>query len=65
MLYLNFPGGASVFTNGSQTGDINVSGRPNDLNLQVIQPLYQGGRVKALKQQAKLNILAAREISAV
>ena len=60
--WVNFPGGASVFTNGSQTGDINVSGRPNDLNLQVIQPLYQGGRVKALKQQAKLNILAAREI---
>ena len=58
---VNFPGGAAVFTNGAQTGDINVSGRPNDLNLQIVQPLYQGGRVKALKEQTKLSILAARE----
>ncbi|WP_409431922.1 TolC family outer membrane protein [Litorimonas sp. RW-G-Af-16] len=29
--------------------------------VQVIQPLYQGGRVKALKRQAKSGILAARE----
>jgi len=58
---VNFPGGAAVFTNGAQSGDINVSGRPNDLNLQIVQPLYQGGRVKALKEQAKLSILAARE----
>lgn len=59
--WVNFPGGAAVFTNGAQTGDINVSGRPNDVGVQIVQPLYQGGRVKALKQQAKLGILAARE----
>lgn len=59
--WVNFPGGAAVFTNGAVTGDINVSGRPNELGLQIVQPLYQGGRVKALKQQAKLGILAARE----
>jgi len=29
--------------------------------LSVIQPIYQGGRVRALKQQAKSDILAARE----
>ena len=29
--------------------------------LQVIQPIYQGGRVKFLKRQAKANILSARE----
>lgn len=59
--WVNFPGGAAVFTNGAQTGDINVSGRPNDVGIQIVQPLYQGGRVKALKEQAKLGILAARE----
>ncbi len=59
--WVNFPGGAAVFTNGAQTGDINVSGRPNDIGLQIVQPLYQGGRVKAQKEQAKLGILAARE----
>ena len=65
---VNFPGGATVFTagrpeelGGVETGDISVSGRPNELGLQVIQPLYQGGRVKALKEQAKLSVLAARE----
>ena len=59
--WVNFPGGAAVFTNGAQTGDINISGRPNDVGVQIVQPLYQGGRVKALKEQAKLSILAARE----
>lgn len=59
--WVNFPGGATVFTNGAQTGDINVSGRPNDIAIQIVQPLYQGGRVKAQKEQAKLGILAARE----
>lgn len=34
---------------------------PRTLQLQVIQPLYQGGRVRALKQQAKAGIMAARE----
>jgi len=59
--FVNFPGGASVFSNGLADGDINISGRPNEIGVQVVQPLYQGGRVKALKTQAKLGILAARE----
>ncbi len=65
---VNFPGGATVFTagrppeaGGEITGDISVSGRPNDVGVQIVQPLYQGGRVKALKEQAKLGVLAARE----
>ena len=43
------------------TGDIYTNGDPKSAQLQVIQPLYQGGRVKALKRQAKSSILAARE----
>ena len=38
-----------------------VNGHPHSAQLQIIQPLYQGGRVKALKKQAKSAILAARE----
>ena len=38
-----------------------ISGTPVDTAVQVIQPLYQGGRVKALKKQAKSAIYAARE----
>ncbi len=34
---------------------------PRNLSLEFIQPLYQGGRIKALKSQAKASILAARE----
>ena len=65
--YVNFPGGEAVFAGGlspelgGPSGDISISGRPNDIGLEIVQPLYQGGRVKALKQQTKLNILAARE----
>ena len=66
--WVNFPNGAAVFTagrpleaGGEIAGDISISGRPNDIGLQIVQPLYQGGRVKALKEQAKLGILAARE----
>lgn len=59
--FVNFPGGAAVFSNGAVDGDVDISGRPNDIGVQVVQPLYQGGRVKALKAQAKLGILAARE----
>ena len=40
----------------------NVSGYPYSAQLQVIQPIYQGGRVKALKKQAKSSILAARKV---
>ncbi len=36
-------------------------GDPSSAQVQIIQPLYQGGRVKALKRQAKSSILAARE----
>ncbi|WP_427451137.1 TolC family outer membrane protein [Litorimonas sp. WD9-15] len=36
-------------------------GAPKQGAVQVVQPLYQGGRVKALKRQAKLGILSARE----
>ena len=48
----------SIFGGG---GDSYVNGDPKSAQLQVIQPLYQGGRVKALKRQAKSSILAARE----
>ena len=34
---------------------------PISAQVQIIQPVYQGGRVSALKSQARLNILAARE----
>mgnify|MGYP000031962215 CR=1 FL=1 len=44
---------------GTSGGSIN--GHPHAAQLQIIQPLYQGGRVKALKKQAKSSILAARE----
>jgi len=59
--WVNFPGGAATFSGGAASGDISISGRPNDIGVQIVQPLYQGGRVKALKEQAKLGILAARE----
>lgn len=36
-------------------------GNPRNAQFQIIQPLYQGGRVKALKNQAKSSIYAARE----
>jgi len=52
------PGNSSPFfgsTGGRQEGD------PKAAQIQIIQPLYQGGRVKALKRQAKSSILAARE----
>jgi len=38
-----------------------TDGYPRNTQLQVIQPIYQGGRVKALKRQANSGILAARE----
>jgi len=61
--FVNFPGGAAIFSGVASDigGDVSISGRPNDIGVQVVQPLYQGGRVKALKSQAKLSILAARE----
>jgi len=62
--FVNFPGGAAVFAGGPISAggdDISISGRPNEIGVQIVQPLYQGGRVKAQKEQAKLSILAARE----
>ena len=37
-----------------------VDGSPYSGQLNVVQPIYQGGRVKALKRQAKAGIMAAR-----
>ncbi len=34
---------------------------PHSAQLSIVQPLYQGGRVKGLKAQAKAGILAARQ----
>ena len=66
--WVNFPNSAAVFAGSIPPGsgvapdsDVSISGRPNDIGAQIVQPLYQGGRVKALKEQAKLGILAARE----
>ena len=42
-------------------GDDTEYGAPKDGAVEIIQPIYQGGRVRAQKQQAKLNVLAARE----
>lgn len=41
--------------------ETDVTTVPRTLQLEVIQPLYQGGRIRALKDQASANILAARE----
>lgn len=46
---------------GPPSGRTIEDGQPRSLGLQFIQPIYQGGRVKALKQQAKSGIFAARE----
>lgn len=47
----------NVFAGGGGS----VNGHPHAGQVEIIQPLYQGGRVKALKKQAKSSILAARE----
>jgi len=52
------PGNSSPFFGSS--GGLQ-EGSPKAAQIQIIQPLYQGGRVKALKKQAKSSILAARE----
>ncbi len=47
---------------GQRTGGFTtIDTEPRSVQLQVIQPLYQGGRVRALKSQAKAGVLAARE----
>lgn len=52
-----FPGQSFFGPAGLET----IDGTPVDGAVQVIQPLYQGGRVRALKRQAKSSIFAARE----
>ena len=52
---LNIPGFDSFITSGT---DVST---PGAMQLQLIQPIYQGGRVSALKNQVKSSILAARE----
>ncbi|MEP3890507.1 MAG: TolC family outer membrane protein [Hellea sp.] len=52
------PSSSNPFS-GTTGGSVN--GHPHSAQLQIIQPIYQGGRVKALKKQAKSSILAARE----
>ncbi len=63
--WVRIPSGGNLFGpvsgGGTDNSDLGASDMPNEIGLQVIQPLYQGGRVKALKEQAKLGILAARE----
>jgi len=49
---------ASFFGNASKTSS---ELKPHSAQIQFIQPLYQGGRVSALKQEAKAGILSARQ----
>lgn len=47
---------------GQPTGTFTTTAsEPHSAQLQVIQPIYQGGRVRALKSQAMAGVLAARE----
>jgi len=50
--------GNNPFIPAGQTGWTDTA--PRTGQVVAIQPLYQGGRVKALKQQAKASIMAAR-----
>ncbi len=47
---------------GSPSQSFSASGTPSQGQVEIIQPLYQGGRVRALKTQSKANIFASREI---
>ena len=42
-------------------GPVVITGTPISGQIQVLQPVYQGGRLKAQRQQALTQILAARE----
>ena len=44
------------------SGQFSETFTPSAAQVEVIQPLYQGGRVRALKSQAKAGILAQREV---
>lgn len=49
------------FVPGLPDQSFSREGTPTAAQVQIIQPLYQGGRVRALKNQAKAGIMAARE----
>ena len=53
----------STISQPSAFGPANTSSalKPHSGQIQFVQPLYQGGRVSALKKQAKAGILSARE----
>ena len=59
--YTNSRSRGASFVPGIPAASNYDEGFPRAAQIQVIQPLYQGGRVKALKRQAKSSILAARE----
>ncbi len=53
----------STISQPSAFGPSNTSSslKPHSAQIQFVQPLYQGGRVSALKKQAKAGVLSARE----
>ena len=59
--YTNSRSKGEAFITGVPAESTYNEGFPSAVQLQVVQPIYQGGRVKALKRQAKSSILAARE----
>ena len=50
------------FIAGAPPQTFGESGTPSQGQFEIIQPLYQGGRVRALKSQSKANIYAGREV---
>ena len=46
---------------GADNSSVTVTGTPAAAQLEIIQPVYQGGRLKAQRAQAHASILAARE----
>lgn len=55
---------AQVGESHSESGGIfgsNSNLTPHSASLTIVQPLYQGGRVKGLKAQAKAGVLSARQ----
>ena len=52
---------SGAFVPGLPDQSFSREGTPSAAQFQVIQPLYQGGRVRALKDQARAGIMAARE----
>lgn len=52
---------SGAFIPGLPDQSFSREGTPSAAQFQVIQPLYQGGRVRALKSQARAGIMAARQ----